>query len=183
MRLPQPDPKTLNPEQRALWDMIAGGPRGGVRGPYFALLHAPKLCAQVEALARFLRFECSIPQRLRELVILVTGRRWNAEYEWFAHEPFAQKHGVSQAVIDAVREWRTPPFEQEDERAVYALAHELAHTGFVSDANYQAVNALLGDQGTVELVGLIGNYTIVAMMLNTFQIGVPEGEKRPFTRS
>ena len=101
MRLPQPDPKTLNPEQRALWDMIAGGPRGGVRGPYFALLHAPKLCAQVEALARFLRFECSIPQRLRELVILVTGRRWNAEYEWFAHEPFAQKHGVSQAVIDA----------------------------------------------------------------------------------
>ena len=111
MRLPQPDPKTLNPEQRALWDMIAGGPRGGVRGPYFALLHAPKLCAQVEALARFLRFECSIPQRLRELVILVTGRRWNAEYEWFAHEPFAQKHGVSQAVIDAVREWRTPPFE------------------------------------------------------------------------
>ena len=142
MRLPQPDPKTLNPEQRALWDMIAGGPRGGVRGPYFALLHAPKLCAQVEALARFLRFECSIPQRLRELVILVTGRRWNAEYEWFAHEPFAQKHGVS-----------------------------------------QEVNALLGDQGTVELVGLIGNYTIIAMMLNTFQIGVPEGEKRPFTRS
>ena len=90
---------------------------------------------------------------------------------------------MSQAVIDAVREWRTPPFEQEDERAVYAFAHELAHTGFVSDANYQAVNALLGDQGTVELVGLIGNYTIVAMMLNTFQIGVPEGEKRPFTRS
>ena len=66
---------------------------------------------------------------------------------------------------------------------MYAFAHELAHTGFVSDANYQAVNALLGDQGTVELVGLIGNYTIVAMMLNTFQIGVPEGEKRPFTRS
>jgi 4-carboxymuconolactone decarboxylase len=179
VRLPRLEPAQLNAQQRALWDKITSGPRGGLRGPYLALLQSPRLCGDFEAVLRFLRFECSVHEHLRELSILVVARRWKAQYEWFAHAPLARRAGVDSEVVEAIRTARTPHFAQDDERAVYEFVQELATTGFASDAHYQAVHRLLGDTGIVELVALVGEYTAVALILNAFEIDVPEGAERP----
>lgn len=180
MRLPQIDPNHLSREQRELWEKIASGPRGGVRGPYFALLHSPRYCAEFESLGRFLRYECSVPHPLRELAILVVARRWKAQYEWFAHAPIAAKAGIAPAVIEAIRTGATPVFARDEERIVYEYVHEVMATGFASEARHKAANTLLGDAGIVELIGLVGQYVTVALTLNVFEIGVPEGTARPF---
>src|SRR5690554_3464328 len=114
MRLPQLDTKAMDAAQKAVYDRIAGGARGGVRGPFLALLHSPDLAARVEQLGVYVRFECAVPQRLRELAILTVARNWQADYEWFAHAPIAENQGLPKAVIDALGigaapEWPTEP--------------------------------------------------------------------------
>lgn len=180
MRLPKLEPKTLNAEQRKLWERITSGPRGGVRGPYFALLHSPNLCEGFEAVGRFLRYECAVPSRLRELAILVVARRWKAQYEWFAHAPIAAKEGISAQVIEAIRTGGTPAFSRDDERTLYGFVEELLRTGRVNDASYNATQSLLGVTGIVDLLGFVGQYNSIALILNAFEIGVPEGQANPF---
>ena len=94
----------MNAEQQKVFDAIAGGPRGGVRGPFLPLLNSPELADKVQKLGQFVRYECSIPWNLREIAILVTAYHWKAQYEWFAHESEARKAGVSVAVIDAIQD-------------------------------------------------------------------------------
>jgi len=180
MRLPLLDPKNLSAEQRKLWERIASGPRGGVRGPYFALLHSPSLCEGFEAVGRFLRYECAVPPHLRELAILVVARRWRAQYEWFAHAKIAAKEGIAAEVIEAIRRGQTPTFAKDDERVLYEFVHELLREGFVGDARYNAAHALLGVTGMVDLLGFIGQYNSIALILNAFEIGLPDGEPNPF---
>ena len=101
-RLPKLSRETLEPAAQAVWDRIASGARGGVGGPFTALILSPELCGRVEQLGVFIRYECSVPMRLRELAILCVGQHWKADYEWFAHAPIAAKQGVPDAVIAAV---------------------------------------------------------------------------------
>ena len=180
MRLPQLKPQDLNAAQRKIWERIASGPRGGVRGPYFALLHSPNLCEGFEAVGRFLRYECAVPSRLRELAILVVARRWKAQYEWFAHATIAAKEGIAPEVIDAIRLAQAPQFVKDDERVIFEFVEELLRTGFVADARYAAAQSLLGTTGMVDLLGFVGQYNSVALILNAFEIGLPEGEPNPF---
>ena len=181
MRLPKLEQRDLNAEQLKIWERIASGPRGGVRGPYFALLHSPILCGGFEAVGRFLRYECAVPSRLRELAILVIARRWKAQYEWFAHATIAAKEGIAPEVIDAIRLARAPDFDKEDERIIFEFVEELLRTGFVDDARYAAARSLLGTTGMVDLLGFIGQYNSVALILNAFEIELPEGEPNPFS--
>ena len=101
-RLPAQTRESLDAAQQAVWDRMASGARGGVKGPFQALITSPELCARVEQLGVFVRFECSVPMRLRELAILCVGHHWKAAYEWFAHAPIAEKQGVPAAVIAAI---------------------------------------------------------------------------------
>ncbi len=180
-RVPEIDPDTLDPAQKEIYDRIASGPRGQVRGPYHAWLLNPGYCAQIEAMGRFLRFEATLPGRLRELGIITVARYWRAEFEWFAHAPIAIREGVSEEVVAAIERGETPEFDKDDEALVYAFASELMATGRVSDETYDAVEALVGTPGMVELAGLLGHYCSVAMTLNVFRI-VPAEEHRPAFR-
>lgn len=180
-RVPEIDPDTLDPAQKEVYERIATGPRGRVRGPYHAWLLNPGYCAHIEAMGRWLRFEATLPGRLRELGIITVARHWRAEFEWFAHAPIAAREGVSQAVIDAIERGGTPDFDREDEALVHRFASELMTGGRVPDETYRAAEALLGMPGVVELAGLLGHYCSVAMTLNVFQI-VPAEEHRPAFR-
>ena len=84
-RLPEFDETKLTVAQKEVYDRIAAGPRGGVRGPFKALLHAPELGDLVQAVGGHLRYGGALSGDLRELAILVTGRHINAQYEFFAH--------------------------------------------------------------------------------------------------
>ena len=174
-RLPAIDPDKLNPEQRKVYDSIASGPRGGVRGPFLALIHVPELTNRIQNLGEYLRFNTSYPPRLSEFVITITARHFNCQYEWHAHAPLALKGGLAQGIIDAVRDKRRPQGMQADETAVFDFTSELVGNGKVSDAAYQCVVSAFGISGAVELAGLIGYYIMIAMTLLAHEVPLPAG--------
>lgn len=176
-RLPVIDPADYTDEQQEVANEITAGPRGEVRGPFLPLMHNAKAANAVQRMGAFLRFDGTLPGRLRELAILVTGRHWTAQYEWFAHYKIALNEGLDAAIADAVGQRRRPDFKNRDEEIVYDFAHELHENHRVSDATFEAAKELVGPAGVVELIVLCGHYTVVSMVLNTFEIEVPGGEK------
>jgi 4-carboxymuconolactone decarboxylase len=164
----------LSPEQRVVYDKVATGPRGTVVGPIRAALHSPKLADRWQSLGEFLRYQSSLPARLSELAILVCGRYWNSDVEWYVHADVALRSGLSESVIDAMRRAREPHFEAADEATVYEYARQLLENGRVADAAYQAVRQMFGEVGVVELTALVGYYTMVAMTLNAHHVPTPE---------
>lgn len=179
-RLSAPDPNRLTPEQQRVHDAIVSGPRGAVAGPCGVWLHSPEFADLAQNLGRYCRFESALPKRLLELAILVTAAFWRARFEWWAHRPMALDAGVPADVIDAVHEGREPRFEQEDEAVVYAFTRALHGERRVPDAVYERAVAVLGEQQVVDLTGVLGYYTLVAMTLNVFEVPLPEGAADPF---
>jgi 4-carboxymuconolactone decarboxylase len=174
-RLPELDPAALTPEQQRVFDVITNGPRGSVRGPFAALLHCPGVADHVQAMGIHLRFDGVLPGLLRELAILTTARFWKAEYEWNSHAPIAEKEGLSPAVIDAIALNQTPEFPSPDQQAVYAFCRDLHENHQVGDAVYEPAVDALGREGVIELTALCGYYTLISMILNTFEVAPPEG--------
>jgi 4-carboxymuconolactone decarboxylase len=174
-RLMPIDPDRMTPEQRRVHEAIAGGPRGSVPGPLAVWLHRPGLATQAQALGRYCRYETSLPTRLSELAILITGRIWGSEFEWYVHKPIALEAGVPAAVVEAIRTGAEPVFEHEDEAALHAFAVALHRERQVPDRVYERALAALGQDGVVDLVGLLGYYTLISMTINAFEVGLPEG--------
>jgi 4-carboxymuconolactone decarboxylase len=169
----------MTSEQKVVYDKIASGPRGSVRGPFSKLMINPAVADCVQAMGAMLRFSGTLPDNLRELAILVTARHWTAQYEWYAHAPIAQKGGLPDAVINAISQRRRPSFTDPSEAAVYEFCNELNEKHEVSDDTYTWAVEQLGESGVVELIGLCGHYTLVAMTLNVGQVELPEGEELP----
>jgi 4-carboxymuconolactone decarboxylase len=176
-RLADIDPKNYTADQKAVAAAITAGPRGEVRGPFKMLMHNPKAADAVQRMGAYLRFDGTMDGRLRELAIILTGRHWTAQYEWYAHASIAEKEGLDTAIIDAIANRTRPAFKNKDEEVIYNFVTELNEKHKVSDASYKAATALLGDAGVVELVMLCGHYTVVSMVLNTFEVEVPGGKK------
>jgi 4-carboxymuconolactone decarboxylase len=175
----------LDDQQARLWDGITSsrgagvestGPEGGLIGPFNAFVHVPEIGRRLSSLGGYLRFETSIERRLTEVAICTVGAHWRSEFEFWAHAPMAIEHGVDADVIDALRDGRAPQFERDDERVVHAVATQLLNDRRVDDITYAAARRLLGERGMVELVTLIGYYCLISMMLNLFDVPLPEGE-------
>ena len=192
-RLPLLTESDLSDEQRAAWDNIATGPRakpgrpgGGRRagegrliGPFNVMLHAPAIGDPVQNLCGTLRFGTSLPRNLLELAILTVGAEWRAQFEFWAHARMAREAGIAGEVVAAIRDGQEPSLEG-DEVAVYAFCRELLDSKRVSDQRYASVVDIVGRQGAVELVSLLGYYTLVSMLLDTFQVPLPPGTEAPF---
>lgn len=169
--------ENMTADQRRVHDEIASGPRGGIRGPFNAFLRSPGMADHAQKLGAFIRYESTLPGKLRELAILVTARHWGAQYEWYAHAKIARQEGLNDAIIDAIARREQPPFDEPAEQTVHDFCTELLGNGEVGDAAYAAARELLDERGVVELVGLMGYYCLVSLTLNTFQVPVPGGEK------
>ena len=178
-RIPLPSREELDEAQRVVWDSVVSGPRGQVIGPLRAAIHNPELARRWSGMGEALRFNTSLPKRLSELAIVVTGRRWSSQVEWWVHARVAAENGIPPAVLDAIREGRPPAFEAADEALVYAFARELQQDGRVAEATYRAVREAFGVRGVVELTALVGYYTMVSMTLNAHGIPLPDGEAEP----
>lgn len=174
-RLPVIAEEKMSESQRRLLEAIKSGPRGKFTygGPFAVYLHAPEFGTLAQELGAFCRYKTKLPPRLSEFAILVTAQHWQAQYEWHAHAAIAERAGVTAETIAALRAGRIPTAAPEDERALYDFITELYRTRRVSNANYARVNRLLDDAATVELVGLLGYYALVAMTLNVFQMMPP----------
>jgi 4-carboxymuconolactone decarboxylase len=169
----------LTPEQKNLVDNLLSGPRGSLNGPFNAMLRSPELGDRLQRVGEYVRFKTSIPPRLNEIAILVVAREWTAQYEWLAHRELALKAGVPPAVVEDIAAGQRPGKLAPDEEAVYAFARELTDTKHVSDAAFNAVKEKFGERGVVDLVGLIGYYHTVSMLLNVDRYPLPEGAKAP----
>ncbi len=173
-------PETMTPEQKKVADAIQSGPRGaGLRGPFNALLRSPDLCDLVQRVGAYVRYASSIPARLNEMAIIMAGRKWTAQYEFYAHRKLAIEAGLRTEICDAIAVNKRPDAMQPDEVVVYDFCSELLSTGQVSDAHYKAVTDKFGERGAIDLVGAVGYYSLVSMVLNVDRVPLPPGETPP----
>jgi 4-carboxymuconolactone decarboxylase len=182
-RLPVLTESELNPAQRALLESLRAGPRGrgvSLGGPFGCYMHAPEAGEVIQQFAAFCRFKTRLPKRLSEFAILVIGQMWKAQYEFFVHAQEAERAGVLSQTIRDLKAGRTPAKAPKDERALYDFIKELHQKRRVSNRTYARVHDLLGDGGMVELLAILGSYTLTSMVLNTFKVPLPEGAAAPF---
>jgi 4-carboxymuconolactone decarboxylase len=179
-RFPPLSHDQMTDEQRAVVDAIQSGPRGaGLRGPFNALVRSPTLCDLVQRVGAYVRFGSSIPAALNELAICMAGRKWGAQYEFYAHRRLGIDAGLSPAILDAIAVGRRPADMSSDETVVYEFVTDLLSTGAVTDPRYRAALDRFGERGVMDLVGAVGYYSLVSMVLNVAQVPLPEGETAP----
>jgi 4-carboxymuconolactone decarboxylase len=176
MRIRDLQPDEMSDAQRRVAEAAASGKRGRAPAPLRAWLHSPIMGDRAQSLGEFLRYDTSLGPYLSELAILVTARVWTSHYEWYAHKREGLKAGIDPAIVTAIAERRPPELPDAKAQAVYDYAIALHRDHVVAAPVHAAAVAALGEAGTVELVGLLGYYTLVAMTLNAFEIGLPEGE-------
>lgn len=167
--------EAMSPQQHAVVKSLTEGPRGGVRGPFNALLRNPLLADRVRLLGDSIRFENSLPPALREFVIMIVARFWSARYEWHAHSKIAAELGIRQDTIDAIGEGRVPPQATPDEALLYRFCHELLHDKDVSDATYAEALARFGEASVLDVLCTAGYFGFVSLILNTIRHPVPLG--------
>jgi 4-carboxymuconolactone decarboxylase len=175
-RFPELRDEELDGEQRRVAAAIRGGPRGGLAGPFVPLLYNPMLADRVQSLGAHLRFECSLPEDLKELAIIVTARHWTAQFEWYAHRRLALAAGISDEIVAAIAEDRRPDDLSPERAAVYDFCIELHEEGRVSAPTFQRALDHLDHGRVMELIGLCGYYTLIAMVLNVAEVPIPDGE-------
>ena len=188
-RLPPLEPAALDEAQARVLEAMMEGPRGKtgflspdrpVGGPFAPWLRSPGFADPAQRLGAYVRYGTSIEPRLSELAIIVVGAAWKADYEFAAHGPIAVRSGISREVVEALARGAVPRFVRDDERAVYEFAHELVETRRVGEERYAVLVEVLGEPGAVELVGILGYYTLVCMTLNAFEVPLGEGMEPPF---
>lgn len=176
-RLPFVTRDQLGADGQDVWDSIVASrgsrsvsDQGWMTGPFNAFVQAPDVGRLLDPLGAAMRFGTSVERRLAEIAIITVAGRWKAEFEWRAHSTMARELGVPAAVVDAIARGEDPPFTSDDERTVHAVARQLTETGQLGQDTYQAAQLLLGDAGLVELVSICGYYTLVAFILNAFDV-------------
>jgi 4-carboxymuconolactone decarboxylase len=170
----------MTKQQRDLRDAVVSSRGAAIGGPFRVWLHSPTFGNYAQELGAHCRYKTAVPPRLSEFAILVTAQLWRAQYEWYAHAPIAERAGVKPQTIKDLRAGRVPKSAPKDERAIYDFIKELYKTRRVSNRNYKRVHAILGDSATIELTGILGYYSMVAMTLNVFNMPLPEGKEPPF---
>jgi 4-carboxymuconolactone decarboxylase len=168
--------KMTEPQKKAVDEFVAGRGTPPV-GPFIPLLRSPEVMLRAKAMGDYLRFKSVLPPRLSEFAILITARQWTQQYEWSIHSPIAVKAGLAAEIVKAVAEGTRPTTMSEDETIVYAFCTELHHHQSVSDAIYSKALAKFGEQGIIDLVGINGYYTFLAMVMNVARTPPPKGSE------
>ena len=178
-RLPPLPPDAWTDAQRRAVVAIVSGPRGGLYGPFVPLMRSPELMDCAQRMGEYLRYRSALGTRLSELVILLIARAWDQQVEWAIHAPVALAAGIDTGVVTAIAEGRRPAGMSVDEALVHDFSMELNRDRAVSDETFERARTRFGEQGVVDLLGLNGYYTLLAMVMNTARTAVPDtGEPR-----
>jgi 4-carboxymuconolactone decarboxylase len=165
-RLPEIPESDLSEEQKKAAKEFKSGRGYAVHGPFAVMLRSPEVMLRAKAMGDYLRFRNVLPRRVSEMVILITAREWTQQFEWTYHYRYAMEAGLAREIADAIGEGRRPPAMSEDETAAYDFATELHHRKSVSDATYARALALFGERGIIDLTGICGYYSFLAMIMN-----------------
>lgn len=159
----------LPPADRHHYDDIEAS-RGGVRGPFPALLNSPALAGRLAHLGAYVRFEGELAGDVRELAILTTAREFDCAFEWAAHVPIARDAGVPRAAIDALADGDASGGLSEPHATVVAYGRELLGDHRVSDETFDRAVGRFEASGVTELTATMGYYAMVACVLNAFEV-------------
>ncbi|HEU0062489.1 MAG TPA: carboxymuconolactone decarboxylase family protein [Hyphomicrobiaceae bacterium] len=165
-RLPPIADTDLTEEQKRAARQFESGRGYAVHGPFAVMLRSPEVMLRAMAMGDYLRFRNALPRRVSEMVILITAREWTQQFEWTYHYRYAMEAGLAREIADAISEGRRPPSMAADETAAYDFAIELLHRKGVSDATYARALAVLGERGIIDLTGICGYYSLLAMVMN-----------------
>jgi 4-carboxymuconolactone decarboxylase len=179
-RFPQLTKEQLTDAQKPLADEILKVSSVGLGGPYNPLLRSPVLGQRMFDLLHYLRWETSVPLKLNEFAILIIGRQWRSQVEWFAHAPLAVKAGLSPDIVAELKNGKRPSNMSAEEAAVYDFVTELTTKHAVSDDTFERAKKLLGEQQVVDLTTVAGTYISIAMLLAMSEESVPPGKEPPF---
>jgi 4-carboxymuconolactone decarboxylase len=178
-RLPPIAPEHWTAPQREAAEEIIQGPRGALISPFVPLMRSPELMTHAQRMGEYLRYRSAIGLRLSELAILIVARQWSQQVEWAIHVPIARTQGIAQDTLDAIAAGRRPSQMRDDEALVHDFCMELQRDHGVSDTTWTAAVQRLGEQGAVDLVGVIGYYTLLAMVMNAARTPVPPTDTPP----
>jgi 4-carboxymuconolactone decarboxylase len=166
----------MTPEQRAMLTNIVTGERGGAGGPFNVMLRNPEMGDLAQKLGAQARFHSELPDKLRELAILITARYWTSQYEWQAHRRAAEQAGLSKPIIEAIATGKRPAGMSAEEEVIYNFGNELMEKrGDVSDATFQAAVKMFGERRVVNVINIMGYYSLVSMLLNADRHPMPGG--------
>jgi len=179
-RLPTIPPARYTEEQKQAAADFELARKVPVFGPFEPLMYSPQVMSQARAMGDYLRYKSAIGNTLSELVILITAREWTQDYEWAVHYPIALKAGIRKEVADDIAVGRRPTAMSPDEETVFDFTSELLRNKQVSDATFERAKSRLGMKGVVDMTGIVGYYTFLAMQLNVAQYPVAmDGKKLP----
>jgi 4-carboxymuconolactone decarboxylase len=176
-RLPTIAPADYNSEQARAAEEFLAARKTPVFGPFEPLMYSPNLMNLARGMGDYLRYKPAIGNTLSELAILITAREWTQDYEWYVHYPIALKAGIKKELADRIAYGQVPEGMSEDEALIYQFAWELNRNKRVSDEAYAKVEARFGKQGAVDLAGICGYYTFLAMELNMARYPLPSDGK------
>lgn len=179
-RLPQLTMENIPPQSRPLAQEIIAISSVGLAGPYNVMLRSPVFADRMKRLLDYLRFETSLPKRLNEFAILIQGRLWTSQVEWYAHYPLALKAGLRASVADDLKANIRPREMQPDEAVVYDVCMTMSTKHEISDELFNRAKALLGEQQLVDLIAVSGTYVTVAMLLSLGEESSPADKPLPF---
>jgi 4-carboxymuconolactone decarboxylase len=160
--------------QKTMVTHVLEGPRNGLGGPFNVMLRSPEMGDAAQHLGTFSRFN-TMPGKLRELAIIMTARFWTSHFEWYAHKNAALREGLDSAIVDAIASRESPAGMDADEAVVYGLVNELLYERRVSDATFDSAIATLGERSVVDVVGIVGYYSMVSLFLNVDEYPLPDG--------
>jgi 4-carboxymuconolactone decarboxylase len=167
----------MTPEQKAATERALAG-RGTI-GIFNIAVRSPEMADALWLFGDRIRFHLSVPDKLKEMAILISARYWMAQFEWTAHRTAGVQAGLSEATIRAIAEGRHPSSLQPDEEAVYNFCTELYKTKQVSDATFQSIKDKLGERGIVEIIGAAGYYQVVSMFMNVDRYPMANTSQKP----
>jgi len=173
-RMPEIPADKMTPEQKKAAEDFFAERKVPIFGPFVPLFRSPEVMQRARAMGDYLRYKSVLPPALNEFAILITARHWSQNYEWAVHQPIAVKAGLKAEITQSVAEGRRPQGMSADEEIIYEFCTELHQNQSVSDATYARVQAKFGEQGIIDLIGVNGYYTFLAMVLNTARTVVPK---------
>ena len=165
-RMPPLEVDSMNAAQRKSAEALAAGPRGGVKGPFIALLRSPELMDRLQQVGEYLRFRSSLEPRISEFLMLIVSREWTQQFEWAVHAPLALKAGLKPQTVETLASGSRPLDMTADEALAYDFVAELTRNKGVSDATYRAAAERFGERGVIDMIGIVGYFTTVSMVLN-----------------
>jgi len=181
-RMPPIPADKLTDAQKKAAETFAEGRGYQVRGPFVPLIRSPEVMLRAKAMGDYLRFKSTLGPRLNAMVILITAREWTQQYEWNAHRPEAMKAGLRGEIADAIADGRRPLGMAEDEEIAYDMVTEILRLKRVSDATYGRAVAKFGEQGVIDLLGVIGYYNFLAIVMNATRTAMPANVAEPLRR-